>query len=337
MKTDKAEEKLLDDDQYIPPPGHLAFVKGHKSHGEENFAQIVSIGGSRMDEVRTWGHASELFTRSLEWSEQSFEVGDLDRLNSFQVTTTKKRTSKGSVTLPLHGATFVDFEPESSNIFHILVAHGQNLETFTTNDSIMIMKGDANLENVTVTKWLPDVFQYREFDIPEGWSDGSEFLQRGKVPSSRTGSKLGILKEPCREDSNFVLLSTGGVFNPVPGKKKYLPLDSNVFLLKYPEMRWIELENQELLSRSHHSMHIAGSTAYIIGGYSWENNKMTKLFPVNQVTRIVFNDDCQLEFIDIVELKVDASITFSPFVTGFSFVYHSDQIILFGAGFSLIL
>ena len=32
VKTDKAEEKLLDDDQYIPPPGQLAFVKGLRSH-----------------------------------------------------------------------------------------------------------------------------------------------------------------------------------------------------------------------------------------------------------------------------------------------------------------
>ena len=73
VKTDKAEEKLLDDDQYIPPPGQLAFVKGLRSHGDQSSAQIVSIGGSRMDEVRTWGHASELFSRSLEWSRQSFE------------------------------------------------------------------------------------------------------------------------------------------------------------------------------------------------------------------------------------------------------------------------
>ena len=28
VKTDKAEEKLLDDDQYVPPTGHIGFIKG---------------------------------------------------------------------------------------------------------------------------------------------------------------------------------------------------------------------------------------------------------------------------------------------------------------------
>ena len=56
-----------------------------------------------------------------------------------------------------------------------------------------------------------------------------------------------------------------------------LSLASNVYLLKYPEIRWLELESQELFSRSHHSMHIVGSTAYIIGGYSWETEVVTNL------------------------------------------------------------
>ena len=34
VKTDKAEEKLLDDDQYVPPPGHIGFVKGLRSTSE---------------------------------------------------------------------------------------------------------------------------------------------------------------------------------------------------------------------------------------------------------------------------------------------------------------
>ena len=65
VKTDKAEEKLLDDDQYVPPPGHLGFIKGLITNpdGSQGSAQFVSIGGSRMDEVRTWNHAGEIFSR----------------------------------------------------------------------------------------------------------------------------------------------------------------------------------------------------------------------------------------------------------------------------------
>ena len=75
VKTDKAEEKLLDDDQYVPPPGHLGFIKGLITNpdGSQGSAQFVSIGGSRMDEVRTWNHAGEIFSRRLDWIGQSRE------------------------------------------------------------------------------------------------------------------------------------------------------------------------------------------------------------------------------------------------------------------------
>ena len=70
VKTDKAEEKLLDDDQYVPPPGHIGFIKGLRSNPEGGgAAQFVSLGESRMEEVRTWNHASEMFSRSLDCQE----------------------------------------------------------------------------------------------------------------------------------------------------------------------------------------------------------------------------------------------------------------------------
>ena len=108
VKTDKAEEKLLDDEQYVPPPGHIGLLKTLISNSHGGTAQFVSLGGSRMEEVRTWNHASDIFSRSLDWKGHSFDVGELARLNSFKVTTSSKRTCKGSVTIPLHGASFVD-------------------------------------------------------------------------------------------------------------------------------------------------------------------------------------------------------------------------------------
>ena len=48
VKTDKAEEKLLDDDQYVPHPGHIGFIKGLRSNSEGGgAAQFVSLDGSR--------------------------------------------------------------------------------------------------------------------------------------------------------------------------------------------------------------------------------------------------------------------------------------------------
>ena len=65
-------------------------------------------------------------------------------------------------------------------------------------------------------------------------------------------------------------------------------------------------------------MHIVDNTAYIVGGYSWENNQMMELFPVNEVTRVVFSDELKVESVDVVKLLVDSPTSFSPFVPGFS-------------------
>ena len=81
VKTDKAEEKLLDDDQYVPPPGHIGFLKTLIYSPLGGTAQFVSLGGSRMQDSRTWNHASDLYSRSLDWKGHSFDVGELSRLN----------------------------------------------------------------------------------------------------------------------------------------------------------------------------------------------------------------------------------------------------------------
>ena len=80
VKADKAEEKLLDDDQYVPPPGHSGFIKGLMTNADmtQGSAQFVSIGGSRMDEVITWNHAGEIFSRRLDWSGNTFDVGEAE-------------------------------------------------------------------------------------------------------------------------------------------------------------------------------------------------------------------------------------------------------------------
>ena len=113
VTTAKAEEKLLDDEQYVPPPGHFSFLKGKTTDGAAGEAFLVSLGGARMQESRTWKTASELFARKLSWSSGNFVLGDLQRLQSFKVTTSSNKVKKcsGSVTASLFGATFVDLEP----------------------------------------------------------------------------------------------------------------------------------------------------------------------------------------------------------------------------------
>ena len=101
VTTVKAEEKKLEDNQYVPPPGHISFLKKRNSEGGAGGALMVTLGGVGMQESRTWKYASELFSRRLKWTSGSFETGELLRLKSFQVTTVNSRTSTGSVTAPL--------------------------------------------------------------------------------------------------------------------------------------------------------------------------------------------------------------------------------------------
>ena len=101
VTTAKAEEKRLADDQYVPPPGHISFLKERFSDGHAGEASLVTLGGVRMDESRTWKHASEIFKRIV--MVIRCLVNDLLRLKSFQVTTTSGRTCSGSVTTFLEG------------------------------------------------------------------------------------------------------------------------------------------------------------------------------------------------------------------------------------------
>ena len=305
VTTAKAEDKLLEDAQYVPPPGHISFLKGNFRDGECGRASMVSLGGVRMQDSRTWKNASEIFSRNFSWASGAFLVGDLDRLKSFQVTTTKARTSHGSVTAPLFGATFVDLEPKESKDFHLLVAFGEDVERFCSNSYIFEVKGSIGDKiEADVTKWLPEKLVFREFEKPRGWPDGSEFVQKGVVPTARSGAQIGILGNPDKDNPSFTILCPGGVCKPTPGPTRILPEDSNLFLLKYPEMIWTKLPSQEMLLRSHHSMHISERTAYIIGGYSWKDSKAKKPFPITEVTRITFTDDFQIQLIDVIQLQV---------------------------------
>ena len=172
--TAKAEDKLLQDEQYIPPSGHINLLKGKVIDGGAGKASMLSIGGVRMGDSRTAKFARELFCRNFSWVSGAFDVGDLKRLKSFQVTTSKGKTSSGSVTAPLFGATFVDLEPEESDKFNLIVGFGEDVDRFCSNNTIFVIKGSIGDEiEADVTKWLPKKLVYSEFKIPENWSDGS--------------------------------------------------------------------------------------------------------------------------------------------------------------------
>ena len=171
---------------------------------------------------------------------------------------------------------------------------------------------------------------YSEFKIPDNWSDGSEYVQKGDVPSARSGSKFGILSKPIHDQASVTILFTGGVCNPSPCSSKYLPLDSNIFLLQYPTMLWKKLPGEELLRRSHHAMHVFGQTAFVVGGYSWSEGKAMKLFPLNEFTRIIFSDELAVQMVDVIEVTVPQRCTVPLFISGFSLTGDGKTLFVFG-------
>ena len=58
--TAKAEEQNVKDDNYIPPPGHVMFIKNKLVSGTDVRAQLISLGGTRMEDGRTWGMSNTL-------------------------------------------------------------------------------------------------------------------------------------------------------------------------------------------------------------------------------------------------------------------------------------
>ena len=234
ITTAKSEEKRLEEDQYVPPSGHICVVKRNFCDGELGGASLLSLGGVRMQESRTWKFANELFCRNVSWSSDKVVVEELLRLKSFQVTTPNGRTASGSVIPPLSGSSVVDLEPEESDKFHLIIVFGEDVERFTSNECLIEITGSVGDRlDADATKWLPRKINYSEFTIPEKWSDGSQFVQNGQVPVTRTGAQVRVLK---RLDHSATLLCTGGVSKPSPGPTRIIPEDSSIFLLEYPGM-----------------------------------------------------------------------------------------------------
>ena len=60
VATAKAEDKLLQDEQYIPPSGHISLLKGKVIDGGAGQASMLTLGGVRMGDSRTAKFAREL-------------------------------------------------------------------------------------------------------------------------------------------------------------------------------------------------------------------------------------------------------------------------------------
>ena len=88
--TTKSEEQNVKQDNFIPASGHLMFLKNKSVCGRDVSGQLISIGGTRMTDGRTWNIASSLMSRTLEVKDNSLELGELTSLKPLHKTASHK-------------------------------------------------------------------------------------------------------------------------------------------------------------------------------------------------------------------------------------------------------
>ena len=132
--TSKAEERSIRNDNHVQPAGHLTVVKNVTNNNNTVSGQLISLGGTRMEEHRTWGFSQDLMSRTFEITEETVNIGEIKTLKSIQLTSShKNRTTKGSVIPKLMNPSYVDLEPPDSNKLDLIIYGGQYVDRCTTS------------------------------------------------------------------------------------------------------------------------------------------------------------------------------------------------------------
>lgn len=326
--TSKSEEQSIKDDNHIPPPGHLTFVKNKVWGGGEVSAQLISIGGTRMEDGRTWNMASTLMSRTVKITDDGLNLGSLSCLKSFQITAQhKNRTTKGSVVPNLTNAAGVDLDNEVFDRMNVVMYGGQYADRIVTSGEIVTFEGrvtdDLNDSKIDVTRYPDKSIQYKDFKVPEGWKDGSELVQKGEVPTSRTGHGFSKLKV---ENGSFLLVSSGGHCKPSIVKPFFHPEDS-LNILKLPEMTWKRLDGNESFKRSFHSQSVnSEGEIIIVGGKTLIDGRWAKIHPLTEVLIVRFNED--FSYTGRV-ITIHSDIPELSFLTNFSFCANDNKLFFF--------
>ena len=312
--------------------GHVSFLKNRICDENKVTASLLSLGGTRMEDGRTWGHSNVIMCRKIQVSNTSMELRKLSNLKSFQVTASHKNTtSSGSSTPRLMNAASCDLENPESNLLRAVLYGGQSVDTGLTSDTLVLIKGEVEDEisksKIEVTQYPSSHQHYTEFGIPRGWPDGSHLVQLGEVPEGRTGSKLSFFR---KHGSSDMLVSIGGHCKPNYFTDVYHHEDS-ICLLLVPEMRWWKLPVSESCKRSFHSQTSnSDSDIFLVGGMSIKNNRWSGIHSLDQVTRIHIHEE--LSFTESV-ITLSSSIENLPFVTNFASCGNGEFIFVF-SGFT---
>ena len=305
------------------------FLKNHDSTPDEVSGQLISLGGTRMEDGRTWGYSQDLMSRTFKISDSNIVLDKLTSLKTFQVTSSHKNsTSKGSSTPGLTNAAFCDLEPPTSNIIRAIVYGGQKVDTGLTSDEVIKIEGEIheniNESSIDITRYPAEHKHYSQFGVPAGWPDGSHLVQLGDIPTSRTGSRLSFVRKIGSSD---LLISIGGHCKENYLNDYFHPQES-IHLLLVPEMRWWQLEANEHFQRSFHSQTLnSEGEIFLLGGMSLKNGHWAIIHPLTEIVKIRIKDDFTyvLTTIDLI-----SDLEAPSFITNFSFCGLESSIFIFG-------
>ena len=117
---------------------------------------------------------------------------------------------------------------------------------------------------------------------------------------------------------------------PKTTAQKYQVNDSNVFLLQYPQMVWKKLPSIDLLNRNFHGTHIFGNLVYVLGGWRFEDNIATELYPLSEIVRLVISEEREVFQVDKINLTENLGIELQlPWITGFSVCGSEEKILVY--------
>ena len=249
-------------------------------------AQLISVGGTKMEDGKTWGHSQNLMSRTLKITDTSLELGNLTHLKSFAVTAShKNKTSSGSSTPRLMNAASCDLAPPESTGLKSILHGGQSVDSGLTSDEIVLICGelveDISKSKIDVTRYPAAHQDYFEYGIPAGWPDGQHLVQLGDVPEGRTGSKLSLFRQI---GSSNLIVSIGGHSKPDYFTDFYHP-ENSIHVLSVPEMRWWKLEESDSLKRSFHSQTTnTDGDIFLLGGMSMKEGRWAVIHPLTMLS-----------------------------------------------------
>ena len=327
--TKKAEQKSIQKSDYIAPPGHISIIKtGVAEEDGTKTAHLIFHNGVNWKHGRTWDFAEDWFCLDITWSSSFINTEDLKHVQAFHVTSKSSGASmeECSTSFGYVLAAAVDLSEADSDSFEVLLFGGQSTETAITSNRLEIVSGPVDFHGPLHCKaYRGGPRMYKEYNLPSEYNQENDSVQVGTIPSSRCGHSLGKL-------SSDLLVCTGGLTIPKAGRHKFHPSDSNLFLLKYPEIEWIKLEKIEELDRTEHSMVVFGEKIFVVGGYSFRNHLASEIFPFSQVLEITINrleSDVFSTSLRVISLDIMPEFG-EPYLTSMSSVGVSNYLYMYG-------